>query len=219
MISKFRETKVDGYRFPNFLFVDTSFLLNSFVPVPEKDPTFPNRTNISCSDFLQDLRKRANDGEVCLFTDDYVLNEFFYFIIKSKVECVDFLESPFDVHVQEYKKNNRNPLSSLLKDHPELITKHFPVLEDYYERIRAVPIAILAPDYLMTKSGSSISDRMNELIKQYEILPADALHIAIAQQAGIKDFVVIDADFHKVSEINIFTCISNRKPCGICPPS
>ncbi|UCB57053.1 MAG: hypothetical protein JSV30_00185 [Candidatus Omnitrophota bacterium] len=214
-IYKFNNTKKSGFNFPDFFFIDTSFLINSFFPVPEK---IFSRINIICSDFLTLLETKAKSEEICLFTDNYVLNEFFFYILKNKVESVDFFTTPYDRHIQEYKdKGRKNPLSELLKDHHELIAKYYHLLKYYYERIMAIPIAVLEADHLQTKTTETVTEKMCNIVELYNILPADALNIAIAQEAGINDFIVIDADFHRVDGINVYTCISNRSPCSICP--
>ena len=213
-IHNFSDTTAPTYKFPDFLFIDTSFLINALVPVPEKTPLLDIASK--CDDFLKEIRNRATNEELALFTDESVLDEFFYFILQAKVKNVDCLKPPYDKHVIEYNRRSRNPVSELFKDHPELIAKYYSLLENYYDKITAIPVAILEPEHLTTKARESIGERMCELIKNYNILPADALHVSVAKQAGINDFVVIDGDYHRIDGIGIYTCITSREFCKVC---
>jgi hypothetical protein len=214
-IYKFDEAKKPTYEFPDFLFIDTSFLMNVFLPWPEKIKSY--KTPIACSDFLDILKKKAESGSLCLFTNCDVLNEFFYNILKNLIENDGLSQPHFNAYKKKYKENGRNPISELIKDHPELISKYYGHLKCYYDKIAMIPIGILEPEHLISKSQKNIAEAMCNLIKKFSILPADALHIAIAQQAGIDDFVAIDCDFHRVDGINVYTCLSDKpRKCSIC---
>lgn len=215
-ICKINNFKDSSFQYPEFLFFDTSFLIQCFVPVPAAMPGFPTRNNQLCSDFLDVLKFKSKNNEICLFTCDNVLNEFFNYILKRGVEFDDLTKPPFDLHTDNYRKRNFNPSTEIFKDHPELVTKHFPLIDHFYYQITTLPIAVLGPEFLVNDTEVSIPEKMNQLIKDYQILPSDALNIAIAYKAGIKNIAAVDLDYHRVDEINVFTYLTKPRKCFTC---
>jgi len=57
----------------------------------------------------------------------------------------------------------------------------------------------------------SITDSVRELafslMRQYNLLPTDAYHIAVALDAGVNTFVSLDEDILAVDDIVVYTCL------------
>lgn len=104
-IYDFKEVSLPDFKFPEFIFLDTSFLINAFCPVPEK-PGLPSDTNEKCSEFLDVLKKNAREGKTCLITSDLVVNEFFHFILKEKAEYVELEGGRARIHGRALLKIN-----------------------------------------------------------------------------------------------------------------
>ena len=217
-IYNFEQAQTSSHPFPEFIFIDTSFLLSSLGPVPEAVKDFPSHTNVQCSNFLDFLKSKAKNGDICLLTSDGVIEEFLHVILKRCVNSKDLSNPVFKAHKEQYMRVERNPVTELLKDHPELIKKHYPILDEYYKRILEVPIAALGADYLGgLNTNAGISDHMCDLINKYQILSGDAHHISIGLLAGIKHFIAIDCDFHRVDDITVYTCLSPKPhKCKVC---
>jgi len=216
-ICNIREHTKDDYIPPEFVFIDTSFLIHAFIPVPENVPDSPTSANLLCDQYLTYLKSKAKNQTVALFTCDNVINELFFYILRHVVTHKELNQASFSSHNDEYKRRNRNPVYSLFKDHPELISKYFSTLRYYYERIIEVPIAILDSEMLVDPTSLSISEQMNKIINDYQMLPSDALNVSIAIKAGIKDILVIDADYHSIEGINVHTFLSEASnKCSIC---
>jgi len=216
-IFSFDEVSLPEFKFPDFIFLDTSFLINSFCPVPEV-PWFPSKTNECCSAFLDILKKNACDGKTCLLTSDLVVNEFFHFILKEKAEYVE-LTGAFLNHKKAYERDGKNAVIALMKDHPDILRKYHPLLTLYIDLMGSIPIEVLKPDDLVgsEKQTNAVVDGMIEIIKNYNILPSDACNLAISKLLKINTFVVIDRDYHRIDNINVYTCLSKRaKPCSVC---
>ncbi|MBP7055676.1 MAG: hypothetical protein KBB52_02345 [Candidatus Omnitrophica bacterium] len=216
-IYDFKEVSLPDFKFPEFIFLDTSFLINAFCPVPEK-PGLPSDTNEKCSEFLDVLKKNAREGKTCLITSDLVVNEFFHFILKEKAEYVE-LEGAFKNHRHSYKKN---PSVELMKDHPDLIGKYHSSLTLYKELMIKTPIDILEPNDLggSENQAATFVGGMMDAIKNYNVLPSDACNIAISKLLEIDTFVVLDKDYYRVDGINVYTCFSKMaRTCSICKPS
>ncbi len=200
--------------YPDFFFIDTSFLINSLLPVLL--PGIPTTKNKQCGDFLQVLEAKAKKNEVALYTCDNVINEFFNYILKKSVEQNDLSNPPLNSHQTLYQTNKRSPIVQIFKDHPDLVTKYYPVIEYYYRYLLSIPLAILDHD-LLKSSGLGITDKMSELIRDFQIMPADALNIATAWKVGIKDILAIDFDYHRVDGINIYTSLGKQIKICRCP--
>jgi len=52
-----------------------------------------------------------------------------------------------------------------------------------------------------------ITESLAPLITDYQILPTDAYHIAIALDSGVNSFVSLDEDFLCVDGIIVYTCL------------
>jgi predicted nucleic acid-binding protein len=53
----------------------------------------------------------------------------------------------------------------------------------------------------------TVRARAFQLIKDFNLLPTDAYHIAIALEAGVNAFVTLDMDFLRVDGIIVYTCV------------
>lgn len=193
---------------PPFLYMDTSFLLYAVSVLP--DPTRHKTRQRECQRFWQKLKNKTTCREVSCLLSDLVLDECFYWIVRSHYEA----ELPHYAHeAAVYTKRTGKPYTwrRLYDDHPELVSDCMPTIEAVYDKLTKFPMEIVQPKDLQFSDNEAGEPTMAEYAKQmmslFYLLPADAFHLAIAHRLGIDSIVTLDSDFQRVDGITMFTCL------------
>ena len=134
-------------------------------------------------------------------------------------ECVDFaqrLESAKSIlvlsnlgldeiwfvllRIQAVEEHGEKGWLSFLKENPNKVI-------EYSSRLEEVTLQILEiPNLLLVELTASQSLRALGLMKQYGLLPRDALHAAATSETGIGVIITTDADFALVEGLGMYTC-------------
>jgi predicted nucleic acid-binding protein len=94
----------------------------------------------------------------------------------------------------------------LFKKRPEIIQSFLPKIQQFYKYINAIPFIVLSYPELK-ELPEELYLQVKSLISSFNILPADAYHIAIGKSAGVSDFVALDVDWFRIDDINLYTCL------------
>ena len=170
------------------LYFDTNFFINALAVFSDYRKKF-HSYHTTCNKFLEriDPSKKRNDNILC-FTSSFALYELFWFVMKQ-----DILKT-----MKEKKIIERISPEVFYKDDPAIVHRSFDKIESIKKDLDAFPIYILEPQ-------KDISSEMLRLIKEYDLLPGDAYHIAIAQSHKIDKIVAIDEDFGRPAIAEEFT--------------
>lgn len=185
----------------NFLYADSSFILNLITTVTGKTERFKSE----CEKFFKRIESEINKSGFCLTTSDIAADEVCFQVIKTKYE----LKLRFRDGSRTYTK-----WKEFYKNRPEFIAQYKPQIDALFDFLEATPFLILNSDYFSADYKDSLYLYVKELIQKYYLLPADAYHIAIGKASYINDFVAIDEDWNRVarnwddsSDFNLFTCL------------
>jgi predicted nucleic acid-binding protein len=177
----------------NIIYADSSFILNLISSIRNKTERFQT----DCEVFL----RRLQDSGLCLVTSDFAVDEVCYKILREGLDRnVPFVDQP--------KRKTYYEGMDLFKNRPEIIQKLIPKIEQFYIYIDAIPFLVVSYPELKDLP-EELYLQVKKLITSYNLFPADAYHIAIGKSAGIKDFVAVDADWFRVDDINLYTCLPN----------
>lgn len=176
------------------IYLDSSFILNFIASIQNREEEF----QVECGKFFKRLEKEAQ-SHLCLVTSDFAIDEVCYQIIKfelkKKLSSIDpngrtFHNNPFD-----YYKTN-----------PQSIQQTLPKIERFYGVLETTPIIVISYRELK-EIEEDLYLQIKKLIQLYNLLPADAYHVAIGKSAGIDDFVALDRDWFRIGHINLYTCM------------
>ncbi|MGA2464622.1 MAG: PIN domain-containing protein [Thermodesulfobacteriota bacterium] len=177
------------------IYADASFILNVIAGITNRREKF----QIDCEAFLKRLKGEIDSDNLYLVTSDFAIDEICYKIIENSLsKNVPFFDSSSG-------KTYKTP-KELFKKKPEIIQLFIPKVDRFYLYLESIPFFVLSypelkdlpePLYLQVK----------RLIASYNLYPADAYHIAVAQSAGINYFVAVDSDWFRIDDINLYTCL------------
>ncbi len=150
---------------------------NIFIYTMLKNPKY----FASCKSFLE----RVEKGEVNAVASPLVLDEVCFKII------IETLRAKYDIErgAEIIEKIKKNP-KTLNEAKSELMTFLF-IIENY-------------KGLKIVSARSATGIRMVENIVNRDMLPRDALHLAIMDFYGVKHIATADSDFERVKEINVW---------------
>lgn len=179
------------------IYADASFILNVITTITKQHERFQT----DCESFINRLKNEIDSGNLYLVTSDFAIDEVLYGIIKhSLIKNLPFFDSSTGNTYDSPKK--------LYKNRPEIIQCFIPQIERFYQYLEAIPFLVLSYPELKNLP-EPLYLQVKHLIASYNLLPADAYHIAVGKSAGIKDFVAVDTDWFRVDDINLYTCLPN----------
>ena len=129
--------------------------------------------------------RRLESESVLSVTSDFVYNELAFYKIKSAL-------------IDEGNRTGQHWLDVKRHD-PTFIATVMPDVEVKKAELERVTLKISISDTVMEQAF--------RLMHTYSLLPTDAFHIAIALDAGIHSFASLDADFLRVDDIVVYTCV------------
>lgn len=92
-----------------------------------------------------------------------------------------------------------SPLDRLRADEAQMIAEFYPQLAPYLDQLRTFP------NLFLVDVTSADLDVMDEAMRQYQLRPRDALHLAAMRKCGCLALVSDDPDFDRVAEIRRYT--------------
>jgi hypothetical protein len=105
------------------------------------------------------------------------------------------------------RKGRNDPFdyNALYKWEPGAIAKHVPTVGRFMTDVRAIPVQIIEPHMLGTP-GYFLVDKMREFMSRYELMSADAYHLAIAYTIGATSLATLDSDWLRAeSDFTVLT--------------
>lgn len=150
---------------------------NIFIYTMLKNPKY----FASCKSFLEKVEK----GEVNAVVSPLVLDEVCFKIIIETLKAKYDIESSAEI-IEKIKKNPK----LLNEAKSELMTFLF-IIENY-------------KGLKLISAQSATGIRMIENIVNRDLLPRDALHLAIMNFYDVKHIATADSDFERVKEINVW---------------
>jgi predicted nucleic acid-binding protein len=84
-------------------------------------------------------------------------------------------------------------------DCAQMIAEFYPQLTPHLDRLRTFPNL-----FLVDVTPADL-DVMDEAMRQYQLRPRDALHLAAIRECGCRALLSDDPDFDRVSEIRRYT--------------
>lgn len=181
-----------GDPLPTFaIYADSSFILNLITHIRNTRERFKT----DCESFLKKIQLNMESG-LCLVTSDFGIDEVLFKIIENELSF-------------HLKETSFSKPMELFKNRPEIIQSFLPKIQKFYDFLDSTPFIVLSYPELKDLP-EELNLQVKNLVASYNLLPGDAYHIAIGKSAGIKDFVAVDADWFRVDEINLFTCLPNQ---------
>lgn len=185
----------------NFLYADSSFILNLVTSITGKKELF----KLKCEKFFKRMESEINKSNLYLTTSDIAVNEVCFVMLKTKYH----LNLPFTDGSKKYED-----WREFYRNRPEFIDQFKPEIDALFDFLEKTPFSILNSHYFSDDYKDSLHLYVKELIQKYYLLPADAYHIAIGKASHINDFVAIDRDWNRVArnwdekiDFNLFTCL------------
>ena len=134
--------------------------------------------HIDCRDFFDRLQA---EGVICIVSD-FVYNEVAFYILRQAL-------------MREARRTGQR-WEDVLRIAPHVFQEAMNRVEiiraDLEQRTLALPVTETARDLAFT------------LMRQYNLLPADAYHVAVALDAGVSAFVSLDEDLLVVDGIVVY---------------
>lgn len=138
--------------------------------------------HVECADFA----KRLEDAESVLVLSNLGLDEIWFVLLR----------------VQAVQEHGEKGWLSFLKENPAKVM-------EYSSRLEEATLQILEiPNLLLVELAANQSLRALGVMRQYGLLPRDALHTAATFEMGIGVIITTDADFALVEGLEIYTCNS-----------
>jgi len=180
---------------PSFLLVDTSVWLQALRPhVVQQTPYHQDAKN-----FVKRLEQEAIAGTVVPLVTVAVLEECIFKILASNFATVAISRG---LHPRQWPE--------VYKDSPDLIESQFySQVEQFYHALCGIPVWIVEPEDVCTEQAVQVAlnETMRSYIKRFNLLPQDALNLAIASRLDVKDVAAIDADWHRADGFTVYTCL------------
>jgi len=134
--------------------------------------------NLECHDFFDRLQA---EGVICIVSD-FVYNEVAFYILRQAL-------------MREARRTGQR-WEDVLRVAPHVFQEAMNRVEivraDLEQRTLALPVTETARDLAFT------------LMRQYNLLPTDAYHVAVALDAGVSAFVSLDEDLLAVDGIVVY---------------
>lgn len=178
---------------PLFFYFDANFFINSFTAFSGYKQKHHPYDKV-CRSFLAKIdAAKKEGGNVRCYTSTFTLNELFWFIVSQDILRI----------VKEKKIIEKKAIEEHYKEDPTIIHDSFAKIKSIKTDLDAFPVYIIEPQ-------RDISGDLIRLITEYDLLPADAYHIATAKSNGIDKIVAVDEDFGRPAlrgEFTLFTPI------------
>lgn len=174
--------------FPDLIVLDASLVLELF---PSSHPHHQ-----LAKDFLSRLQSSVMAGRVQPLLPRLALEECYFKI------CKDFLTNQ--------AKSSGQAWHHYYKSNPRSLGRIEPILNNFYQILQAFPMHIVEPEDLSVfplGSSKALSERMAELIIQYNILPKDATIISEAERMGVYALATLDSDWKRADGFTVITPI------------
>lgn len=114
---------------------------------------------------------------------DFTYNELAFFALRRRLAAE---ARPRGQHWAEVYQNQ-----------PDLLQLAVPDMDAAVAALDAATLHLSMP--------TSVRDRAFQLIREFNLLPTDAYHLAVALEAGVNAFVTLDEDFLRVDGIIVYT--------------
>jgi predicted nucleic acid-binding protein len=176
---------------PEFLVLDSSLILE-LTP----NPGAPHKNHALAIGFLNRLRVNAQSGSV-----------------KPLLPLLAFEECCFKICqriLTQYGQLMGLRWHEYYKQQPFSIRTIYPLLEQLRGNLLSFPIEITEPEDLAIYTRGKekpLSERMNELINRFAILPKDATILSEAERLGIDTVVTLDSDLTRATGFTIITAL------------
>ncbi len=136
--------------------------------------------HLECRDFFDRLQA---EGVICVVRD-FVYNEVAFYILRQAL-------------MSEAQRTGQR-WEDVLRSAPH-------IFQTAMNEVEAVKAEIdRSTFYLPTSEGAK--DLAFTLMRQHNLLPTDAYHVAVALDAGVSAFVSLDEDLLAVDGIDVYTC-------------
>lgn len=165
---------------PKVAYIDPSFFINFLV----LDAKFHNEC-------LKYSKKLEESGTILLLSN-LGLDEIWYILLK--VLALKYLEKKEkrDTNWFNFLKENKNKF------------------KQFIEKIEEDTLLILEiPNLILIEITAEQSLKALKVMKDYGLMPRDAIHTTATILSGANTIITTDCDFAKVSDIKIYTC--NKK--------
>lgn len=148
------------------------------------DPSFFINLLIKDSNYHRECKKfskKLRDKQTFLLVSNLGLDEIWYVILKVKA-------------TEEHGDEAINKLRE-----PEVVKKYATEVEEYTAKLKNIS------KLFFIEITTEQTFQAKNLIKQYGLLPRDAIHLA-ATRSGIGALITTDRDFNRVKKVDIYTC-------------
>ncbi|MFQ6043498.1 MAG: type II toxin-antitoxin system VapC family toxin, partial [Candidatus Poribacteria bacterium] len=132
-----------------------------------------------------DFRNRLEAGGILSIAGDFVYDELAFFLVRKSLEAEGRISGQYWRNVM---RTQPNFVSTIM---PDVLMK----TNELDEMTLWLP------------SNENVKEEAFQLMQSYSILPTDAFHIAVALSHGVTAFATLDADFLKVDDITVYTCL------------
>ncbi len=185
-----------------FVLLDASILLAALTPVRLADGRIDHRRYPAHADartFLTYAANQALAGSVILVITELAIEECAHHITTQAIVR--------DIHDGVYPGAVSSDWNRLYKSQPGVVRRYTPVVTRFITAVRAAPIVVLGPAELYG-IRASLPVLMVTNMERYELLAADAYHLAVAEAMGIGSVATLDGDWLRADAH--FTVLINR---------
>ena len=144
-----------------------------------------------------DFLRRLEEGHTVSYVSTLTLDEVYFILLQANIE----------------RDHTPRPFWRVYNSSPAAIEPYIEALEDLTEELYTHPrVHILA-------AQAALSFDALTAMRRHHLLPRDAYHLAIMRHHNILNLVTLDADFLRVPNIVIHTCVPAILAQGNSPPS
>ena len=173
----------------SFVLLDASILLAAFTPVRLADGRIDHRRYPAHADaraFLTYAANQALAGSVILVVTELAIEECAHHITTGAIVR--------DIFDGVYPGVVPSEWNRLYKSQPGIVRRYTPIITRFIAAAHAAPIVVLGPGELYG-IRPSLPVLMVTNMERYELLAADAYHLAVAETMGIKSVATLDRDW------------------------
>lgn len=171
---------------PDIIFIDSSFIVPALITGTRLQG---NDIHVPCQNFLNRLQKQKPKITLCYSA-----------LLKPELWCTAIRIAMRNVY------GSKIDVSDMIKKDPKLIQVYYPYTEQIEKNFNNI---LLNFDSIMFPINEGVLAKAFTLMSKYCFSSYDAIHVATAEENGIKDIVVIDKDYlglpHFNSNYNIWS--------------
>lgn len=132
---------------------------------------------------VTNLLQRIEEGALQAFTSALTFDEVAYRLLLGLIR----------------DKYGKSPLDRLRQSRAEMIAEFYPIIEPQLVALQRFPHLDVVPVTAADLAG------MHQNIRQFKLLPRDALHLSVMQRINCTNLISEDSDFDAVTDLNRFT--------------